>query len=88
MGFTWLQPTSRAVQDEDRQVAKERFEAAEAEDLVDTLREKSQAETKSKLLILPHDSASHEAVVLAIDSSAQAGITEISIADIHAAPDP
>ena len=59
-----------------------------AEDLVDTLREKSQAETKSKLLILPHDSASHEAVVLAIDSSAQAGITEISIADIHDAPDP
>jgi len=59
-----------------------------ADDLVDTLREKSQAETKSKLLILPHDSASHEAVVLAIDSSAQAGITEIAIADIQAAADP
>ena len=58
------------------------------EDLVDTLRQKSQAETKSKLLVLPHDSASHEAVVRAIDSAAQAGITEIAIADIQTAADP
>jgi len=58
------------------------------DDLVDTLRQTSQAETKSKMLVLPHDLASHEAVVLAIDSSAQAGITEVAIADIQTAPDP
>jgi len=58
------------------------------DDLVDTLRQTSQAETKSKLLVLPHDLASHEAVVLAIDSAAQAGITEVAIADIQTAPDP
>lgn len=52
------------------------------DDLVDRLRQKSQQSKKHQLLILPHDFASHEALVLAIDASARAGITQVSVADI------
>jgi biopolymer transport protein ExbD len=57
--------------------------------LVEEMLEKSQAENyKDGLLILPHDAASHEAVVRAIDSAAQAGLTKVSIADIQSAAEP
>ncbi|HAA51747.1 MAG TPA: hypothetical protein DCE43_18660 [Planctomycetaceae bacterium] len=58
------------------------------EDLVEELRARSQAETKDQLLILPDELASHEAVVLAVDSTARAGITKVSIADVRDGPGP
>ena len=50
--------------------------------LVEQIRLKSQQEKKGKLLIIPHELSSHEATVTLIDSSARAGVLDISIADV------
>ncbi|MEX2288682.1 MAG: biopolymer transporter ExbD [Planctomycetaceae bacterium] len=51
-------------------------------DLVRVLKEVSQDEKKSRVFILAHDLTSHEAVVKAIDSAAQAGIPDVAIGDV------
>lgn len=52
------------------------------EELIQRLREESLQKREDQLMIVPHELASNEAVVLAIDSAAQAGILKVSVADI------
>lgn len=52
-------------------------------DLVNQLRQVSQGPGgRNKLLVLPHETASHEALVRVVDSAVQAGLTEVALADI------
>ncbi len=54
--------------------------------LVETLRKLTRDTKKQRVLILAHELASHEAVVLAIDSCGQAGLKDVSLADVMSAP--
>lgn len=54
-----------------------------AGELFERINQSSQAEGKRKLLILAHEKASHQAVVMAIDAAGRAGITDVSLADFQ-----
>lgn len=51
-------------------------------ELVKVLKEQTKGAAKTRVLILPHEMASHEAVVLAIDSCSRAGLRDVSLADV------
>jgi biopolymer transport protein ExbD len=56
-------------------------------DLVAQLRQISQSGSgRKKLLVVPHETTSHEALVLVVDAAVQAGLVEVSLADIVAPP--
>jgi biopolymer transport protein ExbD len=56
----------------------------DADQLANVLSDVSQKRKRSRVLILAHDLASHEAVVKAIDSAAKAGIRDVAVGDVKA----
>lgn len=56
------------------------------EQLAAQLQAESVQKHENVLMILPHELSSHEAVVAVIDAAAQAGIAQVSIADITTRP--
>ena len=50
---------------------------------METLRTQTTAKKLKKVLVLAHENSSHEAMVLVIDASGQAGIKEVSVADVQ-----
>ncbi|MCA9069141.1 MAG: biopolymer transporter ExbD, partial [Planctomycetaceae bacterium] len=54
-----------------------------AEELFERINQVSQDEGKRKILILAHEKASHQAVVMTIDAAGRAGITDVSLADFQ-----
>lgn len=56
--------------------------------LVAILKQQARDTKKTRVLVLAHELASHEAVVLAIDSCGQAGLRDVSLADVTGQPLP
>jgi biopolymer transport protein ExbD len=55
-------------------------------EVAEAIRNEARNAKKNKVLIVPHELASHEAVVTVIDAAALAGITSVTLADITTQP--